>query len=87
MADVRRKAKWFARATAAMNDDEVDPFRDSEAVRWKNDTVAAEHRKAKTTRPSHFVREAVKVRFEGPRGPWSAHFGAVVLRSILVAAP
>ena len=66
MADVKRKAKWIARATVAMNNHDAYPFKDSEAARWKSDEAAAERRKAKRLRATSSVKKTRKVRFERP---------------------
>ena len=43
-------AKWIARATHEANNQEVFPFKDSEAARWKSEEAAAQRRKAKNQR-------------------------------------
>ena len=70
MADARRRAMWIARATAAMNNSEQFPFKDSEAARWRSEAAAAERRKAKRLRGGgqgdNTRKKPPRIRFERP---------------------
>ena len=58
----KARAKWIARATHEANNQEMFPFQDSEAARWRSDAAAAERRKAKHLRSKQLViMEKLKV--------------------------
>ena len=48
-------ARWIARATHEANNQELFPFQDSEAARWRSDEAATERRKAKSLRSKRLL--------------------------------